>query len=162
MTRKQYKSSTPDKQPGYPQKQHLWNGACCIHTQSTHHIKVSYLNIKKQSSFSQSTNSLCSSCSFTKSTQGLRWRNEAFPENAESNSGHWSWWPQSWKLKIQRREAHWDVAVDKRLQRHCYSPSDLPKSRDLGPGRGASWLTPGPWETEIWDISLPIISFTEK
>lgn len=45
---------------------------------------------------------------------------------------------------------------------HCQSPSALPKSRDLGPGRGACLLAPVPWETEIWDMSLPIISFTSS
>lgn len=40
MTRKHYKSSILDKQPGHLQKQHLRNGACCIHTQSTHHKKA--------------------------------------------------------------------------------------------------------------------------
>lgn len=46
--------------------------------------------------------------------------------------------------------------------KHCQSPSDLPKSRESGPERGDCLLTPVPWETEIWDMSLPIISFTEK
>lgn len=44
MTRKQYKWLTLAMQPGHLQEQHL----CCIRTQSTHHIKVSYLNILKK------------------------------------------------------------------------------------------------------------------
>lgn len=68
---------------------------------------------------------------------------------------------KSWKLEVQMRNmlrSWWTQGCSK----HCQSRSDLPQSRDSGPRWGASLLILGPWETETWDISLPIISFTEK
>lgn len=71
---------------------------------------------KKQSSFPQSSYSLCCSCSFTKSTQGLRWRNAAFPTvtltPGTSPEGHRVGNPKSKETNMLRSY----VVVDARLQ----------------------------------------------
>lgn len=81
-----------------------------LHSHSKHPSYKSILfKNKKQSSFPQSSNSLCCSCSFKKkSTQGLRWRSAAFPTN----------WLQLLTLVLKaaeletqgpRRETCWEV-----------------------------------------------------
>lgn len=138
----------------------MWEPAAFT-LKSTHHIKVSYLNIKSKAHFPKL--SLCCSCSLTKSPQGLRWRSAALPTYSDPNSWRQSWRPESWNPRSKKRNMlrstwWWTHGC----REHCQSPSDLPKSRESGPGRGACLLAPVPWETEIWDMSLPIISFTEK
>ena len=135
-----------------------------LHSHSKHPSYKSILfKYKKQSSFLQRSNSLYCSCSLTKSSQGLSWRNTAFPTFGDPNS-----WlhpegcrvgnPRSKERNMLRSTWWWTQGCSEQ----CQSPSDLPKSRELGPGRGVCLLAPVPWETEIWDMSLPITSFTEK
>ena len=58
-----------------------------LHSHSKHPSYKSILfKYKKRSSFLQRSNSLYCSCSLTKSSQGLNWRNAAFPTYGDPNS----------------------------------------------------------------------------
>lgn len=83
---------------------------------------------------------------------------KVIPTPGTSPEGHRVGNPRSKDRNVLRSTWWWTQGCSE----HCQSPSDLPKSRESGPGRGACLLAPVPWETEIWDMSLPIISFTEK
>lgn len=80
------------------------------------------------------------------------------PTPGASPDGHRVGNPRSKERNMLRSTWWWTQGCSELCQR----PSDLPISRESGPGRGACLLNPVPWETEIGDMSLPIISFTEK
>lgn len=161
MTIKEYKSPIIAKQPGHLQKQHLWNArACCVHTQKHPSYKSILFKYKKQSSFPQSSVSAAPVLlqnllkawggGMLLSPQG----SQLLAPVLKARVGN----PRSKERNMMRSTWWWTRGC----REHCQSPSDLPKSRESGPGRGACLLPPVPWETETWDMSLPIISFTEK
>lgn len=57
--------------------------------------------------------------------------------------------------------AEWSGWLPHKLS--CYwTASDTPASRDVGHVCGGWMATTAPWDTEICDMSLPMISFTER
>lgn len=136
--------------------------ACCVHTQSTHHIKVSYSKIKSKAHFPKAQTASAVAVllqNLPKSWGGGLLLPPVIPTPGASPEGRRVGNPRSKDRNMLRSIWWWWMQG---CSKHCQSPSDLPKSKESGPGRGASRLTPVPWETEIWDMSLPIISFTEK
>lgn len=78
MTRKQYKLLILAMQPGHLQEQHLWNREPAAFTLKHPSYKSILFKYKKAKLVFPQLKQPMLLCSFTKSAQGLRWRN-AFP-----------------------------------------------------------------------------------